>query len=93
MQYLLGIIGALGAGLLYFFTKAKSAKALLENEPTKKKINELGGETEKLAGGIGAEEERRKALQSDREKESGEVDNAELVNFVNAFSKRDDGKS
>ncbi len=89
MEYLIGLIALLGGGLFFYRSKAKNAGALLENEPTKKQVNEINRETEALAGRLDAEQARREDIQSSVQEETKGVDSAEdLVRFIDAYSKR-----
>lgn len=89
MGYAIGIIVSLLGGLFYFKTKAKSAESLNENVETKNKINELSGETEKLAARNDVEQERRKAIQDHTEEATKGVDtNEDLIKFIDSYTKR-----
>lgn len=85
MQYILGIIASLVAGLFYFKTKAASSGALLENLETKNTINAEEKEIAKVQGNLQAEQERRAAItDSTKEEVNKNETNEALINFLNS---------
>lgn len=92
MDDLLKYVLPLVAGVLGYawFQKSKrdSAEALLQNNDTIKKANELEGKVEGNNNLLQNEEEKRKALQESIEKEKAETINAEeLKKFFDKFTK------
>ena len=89
MAYLLGLIGALIGGLIFYKTKAQSAGSLLENAKTKEEINKHDSTIAGNAGRISAEQERINDVQTSSKKELEKVtSNEDLVGFFNSINKR-----
>ena len=89
MSILLGIIGALGAALAYFFTKAKSAGTLNENVKTKNAVNDARVSIDRNNVLIEAEQEKRSDVHDNIQRDSERVvSNEEVVKFLNDFGNK-----
>lgn len=88
MTELLGALGAIIAALfgavIYFKSKKDTAEALNQNIEVKEKLNEVSKEIAKNEGLSQAEEEKRKQLEDEanKEKEKG-LTGEDLANFFN----------
>ncbi len=84
MQYLIGLIGALFAGLFYYKTKAKSATSLLENNDVKREILKDDEAISHASGNIKSQQENIKSVQDNMDAASKEkLGNEDLAKFFN----------
>lgn len=84
LTILFGVIAALVGGFFYQKSKKDSAEALLQNQDTKKALNELDKTVAKNDGLLTAEEEKRKQLEKDLEAEKAkDVSQKDLTDFFN----------
>lgn len=84
IKYLLGVIGALLAGIWYLFVKGKSAEALNENNDVHKEANKLDQQAFKNEGLLQAEEE----IRSNLEKQKTEKNHEDSVDYFNERNKK-----
>lgn len=81
---LAAIIAALLGGFFYQKNRKDSAEGLLENQETKEALTKIDGSIAKNEGLAAAEEEKRKQLEEDAEKEKAKnVSKDDLLDFLN----------
>ena len=84
IEILFGVVIALVGAFLFQKNRANNAEAILENNDTKEKLNEVDKGIAKNDGLLAAEEEKRKELEKEAEEEKvKELKEDELLEFLN----------
>lgn len=85
MDYLIGLLVALGLGFLYQRNRANTAEARNDNLEVKEELNNINKDISKNDGLLDAEEEKRKELQKQVENLTADT----VTNIVDYLNKRD----
>lgn len=83
-KILVGIIAALSAIVYFLVKKNQKAEGLLQNQETKEQLTKIDGQIEQVKGTMTAEEEKRKNITENMNKEVNKnVSENEMLEFLN----------